>query len=180
MKFFFDLFPVILFFAVFKFKGIFAATAVAIIASFVQIGWMLARRRKVEPMMWISLIIITLFGGATILLHNESFIKWKPSILYWVMGSTILISQLFFDKNAMKALMSKQVTLADNVWKKINMSWGLFFVVLGFINLWVIYHFSTDTWVNFKLFGIMGLIVVFSIVQGVVITKTQKEDAAKE
>jgi intracellular septation protein len=175
MKLLFDLFPVILFFAAFKIKGIFVATAVAIVASVLQIGWMLIRRKKVEPMMWASLGIITVFGGATLLLHNETFIKWKPSILYWLMGTGLLAGQLFFKKNAMKAILSKQMTLPENSWSIVNLSWGGFFVVLGCVNLWVAYSFSTDTWVNFKLFGIMGCIFIFAIAQSMIIGAREKK-----
>jgi intracellular septation protein len=169
MKLLFDLFPVILFFLAFKIKGIFVATAVAIIASFLQIGWMLLKRKKVEPMMWASLGIIAVFGGATIVLHNETFIKWKPSILYWLIGTFLIAGQVFFNKNGMKALMGKQMTLPEKTWDVVNVSWGIFFTLLGCVNLVVAYNVSTDTWVNFKLFGIMGCIFVFAIVQSLFI-----------
>jgi intracellular septation protein len=176
MKLLFDLFPVILFFAAFKIKGIFVATAVAIIACVLQIGWMLIRRKKVEPMMWASLAIITVFGGATILLHNETYIKWKPSILYWLMGTVLLAGQVFFHKNAMKGILGKQMTLSDKAWNMVNVSWGIFFALLGCVNLVVAFNFSTDTWVNFKLFGIMGCIFVFAIVQSLIIGGKEKEE----
>lgn len=174
MKLLFDLFPVILFFAAFKLKGIFVATGVAIAASVLQIGWMLARRKKVEPMMWASLAIIAVFGGATILLHNETYIKWKPSILYWLMGTVLLAGQMFFRKNVMKGILGKQMTLTDKTWSAVNASWGIFFALLGCVNLVVAYNFSTDTWVNFKLFGIMGCIFVFAIVQSLIIGVKEK------
>lgn len=170
MKLLFDLFPVILFFAAFKLKGIFVATAVAIVACVLQIGWMLVRRKKVEPMMWASLAIISVFGGATILLHNETYIKWKPSILYWLMGTVLLAGQMFFRKNAMKGILGRQMALSDKAWNMVNVSWGIFFALLGCVNLVVAYNFSTDTWVNFKLFGIMGCIFVFAVVQSLIIS----------
>jgi intracellular septation protein len=183
MKLLFDLFPVILFFAAFKIKGIFVATAVAIIASVLQIGWMLIRRKKVEPMMWASLGIITVFGGATILLHNETYIKWKPSILYWLMGTILICGQVFFKKNAMRGILGKQMTLPEKTWNTVNVSWGIFFALLGCVNLIVVYNVSTDAWVNFKLFGIMGCIFVFAIVQSLIIgvkEKKVKEGGQKE
>jgi intracellular septation protein len=182
MKLLFDLFPVILFFAAFKLKGIFVATAVAIVACVLQIGWMLVRRKKVEPMMWASLGIIVVFGGATLLLHNETYIKWKPTILYWLMGTILMAGQLFFRKNAMKAILGKQMSLPEKSWGIVNMSWGIFFALLGCVNLFVAYSFSTDTWVNFKLFGIMGCIFVFAIVQSLILgakEKKGKEEAGK-
>jgi intracellular septation protein len=180
MKFLFDLFPVILFFAVFKIKGIFVATIAAIIASVLQIGWMLLRRKKVEPMMWAGLAIIVVFGGATVLLHDETFIKWKPTVLYWLLGTIMLSGQLFFGKNAIRAMLGKQVSLPDATWKVMNFSWGFFFVALGCVNIFVAYHFSTDTWVNFKLFGIMGLIFLFAIAQGLFIEKKMKAGASEK
>jgi intracellular septation protein len=180
MKFLFDLFPVILFFAMFKFQGIYVATITAIIASVLQIAWMLFRRKKVEPMMWTGLAIITVFGGATVLLHNEMFIKWKPTVLYWLLGTIMISGQLFFGKNAIKAMLGKQFSLPDATWKVMNFGWGIFFVALGCVNIFVAYHFSTDTWVNFKLFGIMGLIFCFAIAQGIFIEKKMKTEASRE
>jgi intracellular septation protein len=174
MKIITDLFPVILFFITFKIKGIYAATAVAICASILQIGWVYYKNRKVEPMLWISLGIILVFGGATLLLHDEMFIKWKPSILYWITGSLLLGGELLFRKNAMRGLLGKQLTLPDSAWRTVNISWGVFFAILGFINLAVIYNFSTDAWVNFKLFGVTGLILVFTIAQGAYISSRYK------
>jgi intracellular septation protein len=173
MKLLFDLLPVILFFAAFKLKGIFVATGVAIAASVLQIGWMLVRRKKVEPMMWASLGIIAVFGGATILLHNETYIKWKPTILYWLMSIVLIGGQVFFGKNGMKGLLGKQMVLSDKAWNAMNLSWGIFFAVIGCVNLIVAYSFSTDTWVNFKLFGIMGCIFVFAIVQSLILGSKQ-------
>ena len=127
-------------------------------------------------MMWASLAIITVFGGATILLHNETYIKWKPSILYWLMGTVLLAGQVFFHKNAMKGILGKQMTLSDKAWNMVNVSWGIFFALLGCVNLVVAFNFSTDTWVNFKLFGIMGCIFVFAIVQSLIIGGKEKEE----
>ncbi len=170
MKFLTDFFPVLLFFVVFKLKGIFAATMAAIIASFFQIGWMLFKRKKVEPMMWLSLVIIVLFGGATLLFKNEDFIKLKPSILYWLFSIGLLGGQFIFKKNGIKSLLGKQMELPEKTWFGLNASWGIFFALVGGINLYVANYFSTDTWVNFKLFGIMGLMLGFSLVQGLVIS----------
>ncbi|HMD69054.1 MAG TPA: septation protein A [Chitinivibrionales bacterium] len=173
MKLLFDLLPVILFFAAFKLKGIFVATGVAIAASVLQIGWMLVRRKKVDPMMWASLGIIAVFGGATIILHNETYIKWKPTILYWLMSAVLVGGQMFFKKNGMKGLLGKQMILPDKAWTAVNLSWGIFFAVIGCANLIVAYAFSTDTWVNFKLFGIMGCIFAFAIVQSLILGSKQ-------
>jgi intracellular septation protein len=160
MKFLFDLFPVILFFVAYKFGGIFVATGVAIVATFVQIGWVWFRHRKVDTMLWVSLVIVTLFGGATLLLQDETFIKWKPTVLYWLFAAVLAGGVLFMKKNLMKSLLSEQMQLPDEAWNTMNLSWIGFFIFMGFANLAVAFNFSTDTWVNFKLFGGMGLMLV--------------------
>lgn len=176
MKFLFDLFPIILFFAAYKLFGIFTATAVAIGATFAQIGWVWFRHRKVDAMLWVSLAIITVFGGATLLLHDATFIKWKPTVLYWLFASVLLVGQLGFGKNLIKAMMGKQMTLPENIWLRLNFGWAAFFAVVGVVNLYVAYNYSESTWVNFKLFGILGLMLVFVLGQGVVLGKYLAED----
>ena len=171
MKFLFDLFPVILFFITFKIYGIYAATAVAIVATFVQIGWVWFRHRKVETMLWVSLVIIVVFGGATLILQDETFIKWKPTVLYWLFGVVLLTAEIGFRKNLIKAMMEKQMALPDAVWRKLLMSWAGFFTVMGALNLYVAFNYSTDAWVNFKLFGGMGLMLVFVVLQALMLAK---------
>lgn len=171
MKFLFDLFPIILFFVAYKLADIYIATGVAIVATFGQIAWVWFRHRKIENMLWVNLGLIVVFGGATILLHDETFIKWKPSILYWLFAVTLLAGELLFGKNLIKAMMSKQMSLPDLVWSKLMYSWAGFFAAMGFLNLYVAYNFSTDAWVNFKLFGGMGLMLVFVILQAMMLAK---------
>lgn len=171
MKFLFDLFPVILFFAAFKFFGIYTATAVAIGATFVQIGWVWYRHRKIDNMLWVSLGVIVVFGGATLLLHDETFIKWKPTVLYWLFAVVLLTAEIGFRKNLIKAMMEKQMALPDMVWRKLLMSWAGFFAVMGVLNLYVAFNYSTDAWVNFKLFGGMGLMLVFVVLQALMLAK---------
>ncbi|MBI2725203.1 MAG: septation protein A [Polaromonas sp.] len=154
------------------------ATVVVIIATLVQIIWLKAMRKKVDTMLWVSLALVTVLGGATIYFHSESFIKWKPTVLYWVMGSALLIGQLVFKKNGIKSLMGTQMNLPDAVWRTVNLSWVVFFAVMGVINIWVAYSFPTSTWVNFKLFGGMGLMVVFVLAQAVYLNKHIKQDPA--
>ena len=175
MKFLFDLFPVILFFIAFKVAGIFVATAVAIVATFVQIGWVWYRHRKVDTMLWVSLVIVTVFGGATLLLQDETFIKWKPTVLYWLFAGILGGGALFMKKNLMKSLLSEQMQLPDVAWNRMNLSWIGFFVFMGIPNLAVAYNFSTDDWVTFKLFGGMGLMLVFVLVQGLLLSKDIEE-----
>ena len=178
MKLLIDFFPIILFFAAFKLWDIYMATAVAIVATIAQILWLRHSHGKVEPMQWVSLGVIVLFGGATIALQNETFIKWKPTVLYWLMGGTLAAGQLFFRKNLLKTLMGSQLDLPEPAWRVTNWSWIAFFAVMGVLNLWVAYAFDTDTWVNFKLFGGMGLMVVFVIGQALYLGRYMKVDEA--
>jgi len=171
MKFLFDLLPVILFFVVFKFADIYAATGVAIAATFAQIGWLKFRRRKVDTMMWVSLAIIVIFGGATLLLKDETFIKWKPTVLYWMFSGILLGGQLLLGKNIIRAMMGKQIELPEAIWRKLNWSWAAFFALMGAANLYVAFNFSTDAWVNFKLFGGMGLMLVFVVLQALFLSR---------
>lgn len=176
MKLLFDLFPVILFFATFKFAGVFTATAVAIAATFVQVGWVKYKHGKVDTMLWVSLGIISVFGGATLLLHDETFIKWKPTVLYWFFSTTLLLAPILFKKNLMRALLEEKITLPDPVWKNVNFAWAAFFAVLGVVNLYVAFNFTTDTWVNFKLFGATGMMLLFIFGQAAMLSKYVEED----
>ena len=150
--------------------GIYFATLIAIVASMVQIGWVKLRGHKVETMMWVSLGIIMVFGGATLWLHDESFIKWKPTVLYWIF-SGIIFGAAAFGRNVIKNLMTAQMELPDPAWSRLNASWGGFFAFMGVANLIVAFNFSTDAWVNFKLFGSLGLMLVFVIGQSMMLTK---------
>lgn len=178
MKLLFDLFPVILFFVAFKLGDIYVATAVAIAATFAQIGWVWFRHRKVDTMLWVSLAIICVFGGMTLFFHNENFIKWKPTVLYWTFAVALAASPVLFGKNLMRALLAEQLKLPDAVWARLNWSWVGFFAFMGVANLAVAFAFdlSTDTWVSFKLFGGTGLMFVFVIVQGLMLSKYIEED----
>lgn len=175
MKFLFDLFPVILFFVAFKFSGIYVATGVAIAATFAQIGWVWLRHRKVDNMLWVSLGVIVVFGGATLLLHNETFIKWKPTVLYWLFSGTLAVSALLFRKNLIRSMMEKQVALPDPVWNRLLASWIAFFAVMGVLNLYVAFNYPTDVWVDFKLFGGLGLMLVFIVLQALMMGKYVQE-----
>ena len=178
MKFLFDFFPVILFFVAFKFADIYTATAVAIGATVLQIGYMLVRGRKVTNMQWMGLAIIGLFGGATLLLHDETFIKWKPTVLYWLAG-VVFLGGLAFRTNLVKAVMGEGIELPEPIWTRLAIAWGVFFIFKGSLNLWVAYNFSTDTWVNFKLFGGMGLMLAFVIGQALWISRYLPDEPAK-
>jgi len=204
MKLLFDLFPVILFFAVFKFAGaqpdaaqafaeqylmflvadgeitakqapILLATAVAILATLGQVLWLLLRRRHVDTMLWISLVIIVVFGGATIYFHDEMFIKWKPTVLYWCFALALLGAQLLMRKNLIRSLMGKQMSLPDPVWDKLNLAWSVFFAAMGALNLYIAFNFPLELWVNFKMFGFIALMIAFVIAQTVYLSRYLKE-----
>ncbi|MEN9321944.1 MAG: hypothetical protein RL039_1757 [Pseudomonadota bacterium] len=175
MKLLIDFFPIALFFAVFKLWGIYPATAVAIVATIVQIAYLRFKLGKVEPMQWVSLGVIVLFGGATLLAQDENFIKWKPTVLYWLMGAALVVGQLVLRKNLIKSLMGGQVQLPDHAWNTLNWAWSGFFAAMGGLNLWIAYHFDTDTWVNFKMFGGLGLMLLFILVQAVYMSRFMQE-----
>ena len=165
MKFLFDLFPVILFFVSFKFYGIFFATAIAIIATIAQIVYSKIRHGKIEKMLLVNGAIISVLGGITLLLHDKTYIMWKPTVLYWLLAAILLISDLFFKKNFIRQMMGKMLNPPPNIWSKLNLAWVVFLVLLGFLNLYIAFNYSLDTWVNFKLFGVTGMMFVFVIAQ---------------
>src|SRR5690606_4562431 len=166
-KFLFDLFPLLLFFAAFKFADIFVATGVAMAAAVAQFVWLKARGKVIEATHWINLTVIVVFGGATLLFHNDVFIKWKPTVLYWLFGGILLGSRLLFGRNLMRKLMDGKVHMPSAAWDKLNLSWAGFFLVSGALNLYVAFsgHYTEAQWVNFKVFGLMILLVLFVIVQ---------------
>ena len=204
MKLLFDLFPVILFFAVFKFAGaqpeaaqafashylaflvadgeitaqqapILLSTAVAILATLAQVLWLLLRRRHVDTMLWVSLVIIVVFGGATIYFHDEMFIKWKPTVLYWCFALALIGAQLVLRKNLIRSLMGQQMSLPDPVWDKLNLAWSAFFAAMGALNLYIAFNFPLELWVNFKMSGFIGLMIAFVIAQTAYLSRYLKE-----
>ncbi len=178
MKFLFDLFPVILFFLAFKLYDIFIATAVAIAAAIAQIGWLWFRRRQVDKMMWVNLAIIVIFGGATLISQDETFIKWKPTVLYWLIAAVLVASHVIFKKNLIQTMLEKQMVLPLPIWSRLNWSWASFFLIMGCVNLYVAFSFPLDTWVSFKLFGATGLMLVFVIGQVMLLGKYLQETSA--
>lgn len=170
MKFLFDLFPVVLFFVAFKLADIYVATAVAIATSVLQVAWLKLRRQRVPAMLWASLAIIAVFGGATLLLQNETFIKWKPTVLYWLFGA-VLAGSALMRRNLIRSALSREMQLPDAVWSRLNLSWVAFFAFMGAANLYVAFNYPTDLWVNFKLFGGMGLMLLFVVVQALVLAR---------
>lgn len=199
MKLLFDLFPVILFFVAYQYgashpeqaqsilsalgvhlgsatkPGVFLATVVAILATLLQVAWTWFRHRKVEGMLWLSFGLIVVFGGATLFLQDENFIKWKPTVLYWLFALALGLGPVLFERNFIRLLMEKQVTLPDPVWTRLNIGWATFFTFLGVANLVVAFNFSTDIWVDFKMFGTLILMVLFILIQGMYLSKHIQE-----
>ncbi|OGB01993.1 MAG: septation protein A [Burkholderiales bacterium RIFCSPHIGHO2_12_FULL_69_20] len=208
MKLLFDFLPILLFFGTFKYTEshkewaaafatqhlgfmvaggqvgtaeapVMLATVVVIIASLVQVAWLKLRGKKVDLMLWISLALVVVLGGLTVWLHSETFIKWKPTGLYWAMGLSFLISQFVFGRNLLKLMLGEQLQLPEGVWTRLSLAWVAFFAVMGVLNLWVAFNFATATWVNFKLFGGIGLMLLFTLGQGLYISRhLPEEDAA--
>jgi intracellular septation protein len=184
MKFLYDLFPLLLFFAAYKYYGIYTATGVAIVASIVQTAGFWLKHRRFETMHLVTLGVIVVFGGLTILLRDDTFIKWKPTLVYWILAALVLGSQFIGSRTIIDRMLSTQVTLPPAVWRKLNLSWGLFFVVLGALNLYVAFYYGigtldeaarTDLWVNFKVFGLMAITLVFAIAQAFVMARHMQE-----
>src|SRR4051794_38064104 len=176
MQFLADYFPLLLFFVAFKWQGIFVATATAIAASVVQIGYFWARGKKVQVVHWLSFGIIAIFGGATLWLHDETFIKWKPTVLYWIFAAVLLVGRFVFKRNFIAALL-KDLTLPQPVWTGVTLSWAGFFVLMGAVNLYVASHFALDTWVNFKVWGGIGLFLLFGIAQAFALARYMPEQS---
>jgi len=165
MKFLFDLIPVILFFVGFKLYGIFAATAIAIAATIAMIIYAKIRHGVVEKMLLINGAIIGVLGGVTLLLHDKTYIMWKPTVLYWLLAIVLLVANIFFKKNFIQQMMGKMLDAPKPIWDKLNLAWVVFLVILGFVNLYVAFNYSEDAWVNFKLFGVTSIMFIFIIAQ---------------
>ncbi|CAM2145585.1 Inner membrane-spanning protein YciB [Pararobbsia alpina] len=176
MKLLFDFFPIILFFVAYKLTNIYTATAIAIVSSLALIAWVAFRHRKVDPLQWVSLIVIVVLGGATLVLHDDLFIKWKPTVAYWLFAVALGVSRFGFGKDLLKTTMGKELKLPEPVWTQLTLAWVVFFALLGVVNLVILYHFSTDVWVNFKLFGGIGCMVVFVIAQSLWLARYLKEE----
>jgi intracellular septation protein len=209
MKLLADFLPIILFFAAFKFAGsdkdaaaafasehfgflvsggnvgpgeapVLLATVVVIVATLAQVLVLKLRGKKVDTMLWVSLVLVVVLGGLTIWFHSETFIKWKPTLLYWVMAGAFLLGPVLFGKNLLRLLLGEQLQLPDPVWQRLNWAWVGFFGAMGALNLWVAYTFSTDAWVNFKLFGGIGLMLVFTVAQGLYLSRYLPDEPAAE
>lgn len=209
MKFLFDWIPVICFFVAYKLAGmneeaaqhfintymsavvsggsvtadqspIVLSTLVGILATVAQIGWLKLRKQTVTGTLWLTLVLFTVFGGLTIYLHDEVFIKWKLSILYWLFAVGLLASDLLFKKNLMRQSMQEIIQLPDLIWTRLNLAWVLFFTFMGALNWYlafVVFKGDTDAWVNFKTFGVTGIMFVFIVAQTVYLSRHMKDEA---
>ena len=177
MKLFYEFFPILLFFIVYKLYGIYAATLVAIVAVGAQVCITFLRGKRPEMMHWITLAMMVVLGGATLLLQNELFIKFKPTAVYWALGLAFFLSRLLWKKNLVQKLLQNSLELPEHAWSVLNTSWVLFFMIMGVLNLIVVWLFDTNTWVNFKLFGTLVLTLVFAIVQAFLVSRYLPKEA---
>ena len=152
-------------------------TVCVMVATLIQISILLAMRKKVDTMLWVTFGLIAILGGATVWFHDPTFIKWKPSALYWAMGLVLWLSQALFKKNLLQALIGTQLDLPDPVWRRLNIAWAIFFILMGFANIYVAYAYSISTWATFKVFGLTGIMLVFMVAQGFYISRHLKDDS---
>ena len=181
MKLLTDLFPVILFFVAYQLYDIYVATLVAIVASVLQVAWLKLRHGRAETTHWVTLGLLIVFGGMTLALKDPTFIKWKPTVVNWLFAAAFLLSELFMARGLLRRMMDHAITLPDEIWTRLNLAWVAFFFAMGVLNLYVAYSYSEATWVNFKLFGFLGLTLLFMLAQGFYLSRhIAPEPASKE
>lgn len=176
MKLLLDFLPIVIFFVVYKTTNdIILATAILIPATLLQMLYTWVKTHKVEKMQLVTLVLVVVLGGATVLLQDKTFIQWKPTVVNWLFGLAFLGSQFIGEKTIVERIMGGNISLPQNAWKNLNIAWVIFFVAMGVINLFVAYTFSEETWVDFKLFGMLGLTLVFILAQGFYLSKHIQE-----
>lgn len=166
-----EFFPILLFFIAFKLYDIYVATAVVIIATILQVTFAWYKHRKIETMQWITLILVVVMGGLTLILHDEQFVKWKLSIIEWLFGGAFLGSQFIGKKSFIERMMSSQLTLPATIWKVLNLCWAAFFIGVGCLNVYVMFNYDTNDWVTFKTFIVPSLMAIFIVVQMIFLYK---------
>lgn len=171
MKLLADLLPVILFFAAYQWYDLYVATAVAVATALLQIVIQTLRGKTVEQMQLLTLGLLVVFGGLTLALQDPTFIKWKPTVVNWLFAALFIGSDWFTERSILQRLMGHAIVLPEHAWRRLNMAWSVFFVAMGALNLYVAYGFTEDVWVNFKLFGLLGLTLLFSLAQGIYIAR---------
>lgn len=175
MKFLYDFLPIVIFFIIFKWLGIYAATLSAIIISALQVLFHWLRYKKIEKMQLTTLLILIVLGGATLVFHNPLFIQWKVSIINWIFGSVFLLSGFIGKKNIIERFLGEKITLSAKVWSRLNLLWAFYFLIVGFVNLYVMYHYTLDEWVNFKLFGVLTITIIFIVLQTLYLVRHVKQ-----
>lgn len=176
MKMLADLFPVILFFIAYQLFDIYVATQVAIAAAVLQVAYHKLRYGKVENTQWLTLGLLVVFGGLTLALRDPTFIKWKPTVVNWLFAAAFLLSQIFMRRSLLRRMMDHAIALPDAAWLRLNTAWVTFFFGMGVLNLYIAYNFSEQTWVNFKLFGFLGLTLAFMLAQGFYLARHMQTD----
>lgn len=171
MKVLFDFFPIIIFFVGYQFFGLYIATALAMITSLILVIFYRLKYQRYERMQVINLILITVLGGFTLFFHNPWFIKWKPTGIYWLSSIVFLASAYIGKKPIIQKMMESNIKLPQNIWYRLNTAWVIFFLIMGLLNLYVAYYFTTDVWVNFKLLGGIGFTMLFVCIQAIFLTK---------
>lgn len=179
MKLLFDLFPIVLFFIAYKMYDIYTATAVIIVASITQVLYFYIKNKRVEKMHIITLVLILVLGGLTLYFQDEDFIKWKPTIVNWGFALAFLGSHYIGKKPIIQRMMDQMIQLPEVVWGRLSWLWIAFFILSGATNLYVAFNYDTNTWVNFKLFGLMGMTIVFIVIQGIYINKYMQESESE-
>ncbi len=176
MKFLFDFLPVIIFFICYYLFGIYKATGALVVVSAGLILFSWLKNKRVDGMLLATCSLAIILGSITIIFKNDIFIKWKPSVIYWLFSCVFFISQFVSSKPVIQRMLQKNLKLPNKIWTKLNISWIIFFTLMGFANLYVVYNFSTEIWVNFKVFGIMGMTLLFVIVQSIFLSKYIQND----
>lgn len=177
MNLFIELLPVLLFFVAFKFYGIYVATVTGIVATFLQVFVTKWWTKKWDKKQLITLVVFVFFGGMTLYFHNPIFVKWKPTIVFWCFALAILGSQFITHKTIAERVMEgmleakPSLSLPSDVWKRLNLAWAIFFMLLGTVNLYIAYQWTNDAWVNFKFYGITSAVFVFSLLQAIYLSR---------
>ncbi len=179
MKILIDFFPILLFFGAYKFYDIYVGTAVLMAATVLQMGLIYAFDRKLQAMHKITLVLVLAFGALTLFLHDDRFIKWKPTVLYAAMAIGLAIAVWGMRKNFLKLLLGSQLELPDRIWRNLNVLWVLYCAFMALINAYVVVYYSTEAWVSFKLWGYV-FPLAFLIGQGLYISPHLKEDDARK
>lgn len=166
MQLLFDFLPILVFFVAYKLGGIYVATAAIMVAMSLQAAVQWIRHRKISSMMLLSTVLVLIFGSVTLLVHDKAFIQWKLTVLDWLFALGFLLAPYFGGQTLVQRLMDGQISLPEQHWRTLNWMWISFFVLMGGLNVYVIYHYDEATWVNFKMFGTTGMTLVFVLLQG--------------